>query len=1444
MPDYQDETGIAIIGMAGAFPGAKTLEQFWDNLRSGVESIAQLSDAELLARGADPVALQDPRYVKAAAMLDGIEEFDATFFGMTRREAEITDPQQRIFLERAWEALEHAGYNPERFPGTIGVYGGGSTNTYLLFNLLARPDLLQSFDPVQIDITNAGDHLTTRVSYKLNLRGPSHLIQSACSTSLVAVHVACQGLLNYECDLALAGGVSINAQQRLGYQYLEGGIVSPDGHCRAFDASAQGTIFGSGVGIVVLKRMADALADGDTIHAVIRGSAINNDGALKVGYTAPSVHGQAEVISEALSFANLDPTTISYIEAHGTGTALGDPIEIQALTKAFRATTDASGFCAVGSVKSNIGHLGAAAGVASLIKAVQALKHREMPPTLHVTQPNPAIDWAGSPFYVNTRLQPWPAGDAPRRAGISSFGVGGTNAHVILEEAPAQEPTSPSRPWQVLVISAKTPGALELATENLSQYFRQQPAADLADIAYTLQLGRTSFPYRGMLVCRDSADALATLERLDPQRVFRAFEERSDRPVIFLLPGQGAQYVNMGRELYEHEPVFRAALDRCCDLLLPHLGRDLRRLLYPTPADAASTAQQIDQTQITQPALFVVAYALAQLWIAWGVQPAAMVGHSIGEYVAATLAGVFRLEDALALVAARGRLMQALPPGAMLAVPLPAPAVQPWLGRDLALAAINGPAQCVVSGPTEAVAALEAQLRAQGSDVRRLPTSHAFHSAMLDPMLDAFTAEVSRVGLAAPLIPFVSNVTGAWITAEEATSPRYWAHHLRQTVRFGDGLHTVLQEPDAIVLEVGPGQALSRLARRHPAYSRKHTALPSLPSAREQESDLAFMLTTLGKLWLGGAAVDWAGLYKDERRRRVSLPTYPFERQRYWIEPLPGTAQMPKIAVECAPAALPTQEEQPEPTPVAIRPDIATAYVAPRNEIEQRVAAIWQEMLGIEHLGVYDNFFELGGHSLLGLQVISQLRDAFQIDLPLEAFFQQPTVAGLAEAIAAEQPEPEELDEIARILAEVEGLELDQLSAELMAVWITEPAELAAPPAPVVHEFVELPSAPILPIEPPRVTTNGRRALLPPSVEQPMQFSLCYFSSDEAVLTDDKYRLLLEGAKLADQYGLTAIWTPERHFHHFGGLYPNPATLGAALAVATERVQIRAGSVVLPLHHPIRIAEEWSLVDNLSKGRTGVAFASGWHADDFVFFPEHYAERKKLTVEGIRTIRQLWRGEPILVRGGGGNEIPVRLFPRPIQPTLPMWLTAANSPETFVRAGELGLNVLTSVVELTLEQLEERIALYRATLAEHGHDPQQGHVTVMLHTFIGEDDDEVKEIVREPFSNYLRTHGSLLRNLARSLNLKINLDNISAADERTLVGFAFERYFEQASLFGTPEKCIPIIDRLQAIGANEIACLIDFGVATDTVLASLRHLNDLRGYYAIRAKASALAMLS
>ena len=877
---------IAVIGLTGRFPGAAQVNQFWHNLCDGVEAISFFTDEELATTGLAADEARHPAYVKACGALKDVDLFDASFFGFYPREAEILDPQQRLFLECAWTALEHAGYDPARYPGLIGVYAGVGFNSYLYTNLLASRAVRESVQPYQLTINSDKDFLPTRVCYKLNLRGPGINVQTACSTSLVAIHLAAQSLISYQCDMALAGGVSL--YHRKGYLYQESGILSPDGHCRAFDANAQGTVPGSGVGIVVLKRLADALADGDCIHAIIRGSAINNDGALKVGYTAPSVDGQTEVITMAQAMAGVAPETISYIEAHGTGTALGDPIEIAALNQAFRMGTQDQQFCAIGSVKASVGHLDAAAGVTGFIKTVLALKHGLIPPTLHFERPNPKLGLEGSPFYVNNRLTQWPDRGTPRRAGVSSFGIGGTNAHVILEEAPPVAPTSDSRPAQLLLLSAKTASALEAATGHLAEHLKDNPDLNLADAAFTLQVGRQPFAYRRLLVCRDAADAAAALEGRDPSRLLSGQPPAQAKSVVFMFTGQGAQYVNMARELYETEPTFRDQVDRCCDLLIGHLGLDLRSVLFPAPEQAEEMTQQLNQTWLTQPALFVIEYALAKLWMQWGVKPAAMIGHSIGEYVAACLAEVFSLRDALALVAARGRLMQGLPAGSMLSLPVPEQDVRPYLNGALSVAAVNAPSLCVVSGPTEAVDELERRMADKGIEGRRLHTSHAFHSAMMEPILDQFVQQFSRIRLSAPSIPFISNLSGKWITKGEATDPEYWAGHLRHGVRFADGIGELLTDPARIFLEVGPGTTLSSLVRQHAAFTREHLALPSLRHPHEAQSDVAFLLQALGRLWLGGVAPDWKGFYTHEQRQRMPLPTYPFERKRYWIEPDTG----------------------------------------------------------------------------------------------------------------------------------------------------------------------------------------------------------------------------------------------------------------------------------------------------------------------------------------------------------------------------------------------------------------------------------------------------------------------------------------------------------------------------------------------------------------------------
>ena len=933
---------IAIVGMAGRFPDADSVEALWRHIDNGHEAVTALADETLRQRGVAEAALAEPTYVKKGIELRDIDRFDAEFFDYSPREAEGIDPQQRLFLETAWQALEHAGYGNGVGAALAGVYAGSGSSLYLLRHLLPSVNLPESDIASLLGLLNGNgqDFLATRVAYKLDLRGPAVSVQTACSTSLAAVHLACRGLLNHELDLALAGGVWLNLLQGSGYRYQPGAILSPDGHCRAFDARAAGTAIGSGVGVVVLKRLAEALAAGDTIHAVIKGSAMNNDGAAKVGYTAPSVEAQAAVILAAQAMAEVAPETIGYIEAHGTGTTLGDPIEIAALSQAFQSShSQRRGYCAIGSVKTNVGHLDAAAGVTGLIKAVMALKHRRLPPSLNFDTPNPQIDFAASPFYVNTEAKPWPAGPAPRRAGVSSFGMGGTNVHLVLEEAPpavadgsgkeaSQRDAATARSMtvvdnreqndvrQVLLLSARTASALDAACARLAAHLQQQEQQqqqgqqqqrgqqqqqgqrgqqgqqeheqqqgkqaeqNLADIAYTLRVGRRRFKHRAVALAGDRAAAIDALTRRDPA-AFLCGETLSERPdVVFLFPGQGAQHVNMGRDLYAREPVFRGAVDDCCRRLRPALGLDLRTLLFPEAADEQAAAR-LAQTAITQPALFVVEYALAQWWLEQGVRPAALLGHSIGEYVAACLAGVFTLDDALSVVAERGRLLQATAPGAMLAVSLPEADLQAALPAPCAVAAVNAPDLCVIAGTAEAIDDAERKLAGQGAATQRLHVSHAFHSALVEPMLDEFEALLARVKRSRPQIPLVSNLSGGWITDEQACSTAYWRRHMRHTVRFAEGLDTLLAQADRVLLEVGPGDTLSTLARRHPRLAAR-PVLTSQCHPRRAAHHAGQPRRCLAQLWLAGVAVDAA--FTPASGRRVPLPTYPFERQSYWVD--------------------------------------------------------------------------------------------------------------------------------------------------------------------------------------------------------------------------------------------------------------------------------------------------------------------------------------------------------------------------------------------------------------------------------------------------------------------------------------------------------------------------------------------------------------------------------
>ncbi len=908
-----NESDIAIVGMAGRFPGARDLDEFWHNLAQGTESITRLSDEEIIAAGVSAEHFNRPDYVKAAPVLAGPELFDAAFFGHSPGEAAAMDPQQRLLLELAHIALEDAGCDPARACGPIGVFAGSAMNTYFM-NRGLEGGFAENYIPLLI--ASDKDFLATRISYKLGLRGPSLTVQTACSTSLVAIHLARQSLLTGETDVALAGAVSVRVPHRVGYFYDGSGVVSRDGHVRAFDAAANGTVFGSGAGVVVLKRLADALAQGDRIHAVLKGSAINNDGADKAGYTAPSVTGQTAAVVEALANAGIDAAEISYLEAHGSGTPVGDRIELLALTKAFQNFTDRTNYCAIGSVKTNIGHLDAAAGMAGVIKTVLALKHRRIPATLNYTRPNEEIDFPATPFFVAAKARDWLDDGAPRRAGVMATGMGGTNAFVVLEEAPVAAAAVASLPPapHLLVISAKTATALDAVARQLAERLSSPTASGddaLAQIAHTLQTGRTFFGHRRFIVAQRTDEAAAALRGQGSVKAASGLVPRDGAPsVVFLLPGMGDHYVGMSRGLYAHFADFRADVDRCAEILQTVLGLDIRTVLFPaeegTRAAAAAprgidlkrmlgrgaaepaspTAKMLEKTIFNQPILFSVEYALARWWMRQGVQPERIVGHSMGEYVAACLAGVFSLEDALRVVAVRAQLVNELPRGAMLAVMLAERETAELLGPELSIALINGPKLCVVAGPISAIENFQNTLKDRGVIFRPVRNTHAFHSRMLEPIAAAFAEQVRKISLSAPRIPFVSNVTGTWITDEQATDPRYWAAHAHTTARFSDALEALWQLPDHTLIEVGPGRTLGVLAMQHPARAAARAPLivSSLRHDYENQPDAEFILNSLGRVWLTGAADTLDELEPPSVRRKISLPAYPFERLPHWIE--------------------------------------------------------------------------------------------------------------------------------------------------------------------------------------------------------------------------------------------------------------------------------------------------------------------------------------------------------------------------------------------------------------------------------------------------------------------------------------------------------------------------------------------------------------------------------
>lgn len=1997
--------GIAIIGMSCQFPGAPDLRAYWDLLANGREGLTRFSEEELAKAGIPPSVFQDPNYVPVGGRLKQPTHFDAGFFGYSKREAKIMDPQHRLFLEHSWKALEHAGYSTEAFPGAIGVFAGSAMNTYLVSELLPAIQKGLHLDPVQALVGADKDFLTTRASYKLNLRGPSLNLQTACSTSLAAVHIACESLFNFESDIALAGGVRLSFPQVEGYRYQSEHILSPDGHCRAFDAKGQGTIFSDGIGIVVLKRLDEALEDSDTIHAVILGTAVNNDGISKLGFTAPSVEGQSNVISMAHAAAQITPETIGYVECHGTGTALGDPIEIEALSRAFRKGTDLKHFCAIGSAKTNMGHLDTAAGVAGLIKTALMLKHRQLVPSLHFEEPNPAIDFKNAPFYVNTHLKNWDSAES-RRAGVSAFGIGGTNVHVVLQEPPQISQAESSEGPYLLCVSGKTEHAANVQAQQLGQTLKDGSDRDLNDVAFTLCSGRWRFNHRRALVVSQTQEISA-----DPQAWLRGVATSKAKPLVFLFPGQGSQRIGVGHQLYRYSETFRTTLDTCFDQLTPLLDLNLKELMFkqnPTDADHDTFAQ----TQYAQPALFVLSYGLATLWQSWGLVPKALLGHSIGEYVAACLAGVFSLEEALSLVVARGACMAKAPTGGMLAVGCSPETIRERLPEGLDLAVVNSPERCVVAGPWELLKALEAELGKDTISCTRLKTSHGFHSRAMDAALPAFRTALQAVTFSKPSIPMVSNLTGTWLTDEQATDPDYWCQQLRQTVRFDLCLATLLEDSGHSFLEIGPGKTLTGFLR---ACLEKHKDIfctASLSSNKKAEPEA--LCQTLGLLWCHGVAPN-PFAYATATGRRIPLPTYPFEKQPYsftsgehamaetaattqapqepqfvaydhvesalleilakmldepaasidtglpFLEmgadslilvelvqrvenlfgvdvsvrqffeevdtlqllahfvsdhmpdshlqaliqecqqdqkqqaapstpvmsnPLPQTSvlaaepplsqeQTARNAIEPPdqgnqpvttpimqplPLKHPTQLQQPiadgsvqsviqqqlatmqqifsqqlsslgrvpsaqpqpgtpiqPPTAGKVQAPVGTSQIvqsnsatepkadlpavpqdiratkksryAPLSVTEKRYRGLddnqkqyleslieafnqrtatskdltqkfrpvladnrasagfrfsTKEMLypilgerslgsrlwdidgneyvdiamgfGVDFFGHSPEFLshaleaqlemgnQLGPQCRLAGEVAELLKDITgkerftfcntgtesvmiairlarahtgrnKIALFNGSFHGQydstlatakpgsgdpraiPIVPGItpntvSDILVVDYGVPESLEilkkhahEIAAVVVEpiqsdrpdiqpkaflhqlrsltsetgmvlifdemITGFRLHQRGAqgffeveadmctygkvvgggmpigivagppELMdridgGMWaygdVSYPSvattffagtfsklpmtmavckavllelkqqgpqlqeTLNAKTAAFCHDLNQFFQAHRLPLtmvhagslfrfafatnldlmfyqmlmdgvyiwegrncffstahtdqdiqyvsqtiktslarlqqagflkdsltietQPPlafpvgsfqafrafqsqqhqvsnletKLTLQGttslkQRTYPAPDPSKPgLYFSLSFFGKYEKEFRGDKYDLLMNSARYADSHDFHAIWVPERHFHPFGGFSPNPSVISAALARETQRVRLQAGSVVLPLHHPIRITEEWAAVDNLSRGRVGIAFASGWHPDDFVFAPNAFGKHRDQTFEGLQQVMRLWRGDTLIVPNGKGNPLEATIYPMPQQAELPVALTIVSNPDTYAKAGELGVGVLTNLMGQSPEELGNHIQIYRDALAKAGHPSHIGKVTVLLHTYLHQDPEMARETARQPFYEYLSSSLGLFKTLAKNMGFQYDFDKLKDADRKFLLEKAYERYVQTSALIGNLETCEPIAAKLMDLGVDEIACFVDFGISAPLVEASYPLLNDLR----------------
>ncbi|WP_078073416.1 hybrid non-ribosomal peptide synthetase/type I polyketide synthase [Streptomyces niveus] len=1441
-PDHR----IAVIGMSARFPGASSVEAFWTNLREGKDSISVFPRRETV-----------PGHVPVGGVLEDIEGFDSDFFGMSPREAELTDPAHRLFLECCHEALEEAGHAVPDRDSRVAVFAGSGMNLYDHQNAPAAAPPDTDGDPVTDLLTVMGrqpDFLATRVSYRLGLTGPAIGVQTACSTSLVAVHLAVQSLITGEADMALAGAAAVHTPQDSGYRSHPGSILSPTGRCRPFDADADGTVGGNGVAAVLLKRLDRALADGDTIQAVIAGSAVNNDGAGKAGFSAPGLVGQVEVVRQALRKAAVPPDTVSYVEAHGTGTQLGDPVEFEALSRAFGEETELTGFCTLGSVKSAVGHLDSCAGMAGLIKTVLMLKHRTLIPTLHLRRANPDLALDSGPFILGTELKPWTARPGlPLRAGVSALGVGGTNAHVILEEAPPR-PVPPSARYPVLVpVSARDPETLAELVADLRQRLVDQPHLAPADVAATLALGRPHRKHRAAAVGRTTEELAQALGN----------EVVSGSPLAkqaFAYAGQGSARPGMAREIYEAHPGARRVLDLCDRVHTQQFGGTLLPLLLDSTIEHSGA---VWPTGTAQPALFAHQMALTELWRAVGVRPALLLGHSVGEYAALCAAGAFSIEDGLRITGWRGRLMEhQCRPGGMLTLQADAETAQRIAQASGAEpAAFNGPLAHVVAGSTDVLRETRRLLDQEGIPWRALPVDRAFHSTELDPLLSELRSHAENLELRPLRVPVVSTLDGALRPVGWRVDAEYVVSQARKPVRFDLATATAVREGCSDFLEIGSGDVLTRLGRHCLPESRW---MPGQGTGTEQWRGF---LVSVGQSYRRGAEINWQAI--SHEGGRIPLPGHPLKRRRYpLLNPVTGgrkssaNAELTTRLSATAPAATPARKVS------SMALDEITASI---RQLTARKLAVDPEDVEPDR-----SFFALGADSLTLMSMTTELQRLHGVRIPIRELFAdadsprklaelvvrlggepRPALPQTApaetigrESLKEERPqevpasvpratpetEPEHSTGLQSVVTQqlrVAGQLVDQVTdlmsrqLDMLSRETPVPADVA--PTPLVHSIVEdqntgtaaLPQAPTAPAPLP-VANHGRFD------NSGCDFSLYFFGDYPETGTADTYGLIMKAAEFADRHGFHALWFPERHFSSFGAPFPNPSVLAAALAARTNRVRLHAGSVVLPLHHPVRVAEEWSVVDNLSGGRVGLCFASGWSAKDFALAPEVFGAHREAMYERMETVRTLWSGQSVTMPGGDGKPVEIELQPRPVQDMPPMYVAVVGNPDSYRRAAAEGLGIVTNLMSQSVEQLAENIALYRRTRTEHGLDPAAGRVVVLVHTYLGADAEIARTEAYQPFVSYLRSSMSLFNQVTNSLGFEVDLENTPQEDVDFLLNRAYESYCTSRALIGDAESVAGTLQSLTRAGADEIACFVDFGIPADKVIAALPAIDGLR----------------